>query len=162
VAPWAAIVIGLAAGVVCYGGVLLKDKLGYDDALDAFGVHGVGGLAGALLTGIFAQKAINDAGNDGLVFGHAAQVGTQAVAVLASGVYAAALTFGILKLIDATIGLRVAATDEREGLDGALHGEQGYAAGSSTTSHVSESHRGVREVEPEHARGRLVLPFEAT
>jgi Amt family ammonium transporter len=162
VAPWAAILIGLAAGVVCYGGVLLKDKLGYDDALDAFGVHGMGGLAGALLTGVFAEKALNETGNDGLVFGNAAQVGTQAVAVLATGLYAAVLTFGILKLIDATIGLRVAANDEREGLDSMLHGEQGYAAGSAATSHVGESGRDVTEVGTEHTRERLVLPFGAT
>ena len=162
VAPWAAVIIGLAAGVVCYGGVLLKDKLGYDDALDAFGVHGVGGLAGAMLTGVFAEKALNEAGNDGLVFGNAAQVGTQAIAVLASGVYAAVLTFGILKLIDATIGLRVAANDEREGLDSMLHGEQGYAAGSTATSHVGESRRDAAELETEPTRERVVLPFEAT
>jgi Amt family ammonium transporter len=137
VAPWAAIVIGLSAGFVCYGGVLLKDKLGYDDALDAFGVHGVGGLAGALLTGVFAEKALNEAGADGLLAGNAAQLGIQGTAVLASGLYAAVLTFGILKFIDATLGLRVAENDEREGLDASLHGEQGYGAGSAGLPHAS-------------------------
>ena len=143
VAPWSAIVIGIAAGVACYGAVLLKDKLGYDDALDAFGVHGVGGLAGALLTGVFAEKALNEAGADGLWFGNAAQLVTQGIAVLASGMYAAVVTFGILKLIDATIGLRVMENDEREGLDSSLHGEQGYAAGSGGSSQASsDAHHG--------------------
>jgi Amt family ammonium transporter len=158
VAPWSAIVIGVAAGTVCYGAVLLKDKLGYDDSLDAFGVHGVGGLAGALLTGVFAEKALNEAGSDGLIAGNAAQVGTQAIAVIASGIYAAVLTYGILKLIDATIGLRVAANDEREGLDSTLHGEQGYAAGSAGTPHVAHhAPRDRDEVETE----RVVLPAGA-
>jgi len=158
VAPWAAVVIGLAAGLACYGGVLLKDRLGYDDALDAFGVHGIGGLAGALLTGVFAEKALNEAGADGLLSGNAAQLGTQCIAVLASGLYALVITFGILKLIDATIGLRVAENDEREGLDLTLHGEQGYAAGSGGSSHVGDVHHDAAEIEPE----RLVLPAGAS
>jgi ammonium transporter, Amt family len=158
VAPWAAVLIGLAAGLACYGGVLLKDRLGYDDALDAFGVHGIGGLAGALLTGVFAEKVLNEAGADGLLSGNAAQLGTQAIAVLASGLYALVITFGILKLIDATIGLRVAENDEREGLDLTLHGEQGYAAGSGGSSHVGEVHHDSSEIEPE----RLVLPAGAS
>jgi Amt family ammonium transporter len=158
VAPWAAIVIGLAAGFACYGGVLLKDKLGYDDALDAFGVHGVGGLIGALLTGVFAEKVLNEAGADGLLAGNAAQLGTQAIAVLASGAYAAVLTFGILKLIDATLGLRVAENDEREGLDSALHGEQGYGTGSSGSSaNVGHAMAEPAEIEPE----RVVFPASA-
>ena len=158
VAPWAAVLIGLAAGLACYGGVLLKDRLGYDDALDAFGVHGIGGLAGALLTGVFAEKALNEAGADGLLSGNAAQLGTQAIAVLASGLYALVITFGILKLIDATIGLRVAENDEREGLDLTLHGEQGYAAGSGGSSHVGDVHHDAAEIEPE----RLVIPAGAS
>jgi Amt family ammonium transporter len=150
VAPWAAILVGLAAGFACYGGVLLKDKLGYDDALDAFGVHGVGGLVGALLTGVFAEKVLNEAGNDGLLAGNAAQLGTQAIAVLATGLYSGVLTFGILKFIDATVGLRVGENDEREGLDLSLHGEQGYAAGSAGSSHVGgEGQAAVAEMEPE-------------
>jgi ammonium transporter, Amt family len=158
VAPWAAIVVGLAAGLACYGGVLLKDKLGYDDALDAFGVHGVGGLVGALLTGVFAEKALNEAGADGLLAGNAAQLGTQGIAVLASGAYAAVLTFGILKVIDATIGLRVLENDEREGLDSALHGEQGYGAGSIGSSPVgNEGHVESAPLQPE----RAVYPVNA-
>jgi Amt family ammonium transporter len=128
VAPWAAIVIGFAAGIVCYGGVLLKYRLGYDDSLDAFGVHGVGGIAGALLTGVFAQKALNDAGNDGLLFGNPKQFALQGLACVAAVAYAAAVTWVVLKGIDATIGLRVSEQDEREGLDVTQHGEEGYAA----------------------------------
>jgi Amt family ammonium transporter len=127
VAPWAAIVIGFVAGVVCFGGVQLKYRLGYDDSLDAFGVHGVGGLTGALLTGIFADKAMNDAGANGLLSGNAAQLGVQALACAASGAYAAGVTWVLLKGIDATMGLRVEPSEEREGLDETLHGEQGYA-----------------------------------
>jgi Amt family ammonium transporter len=128
VAPWAAIVIGAVASVVCYGGVLAKYKYGYDDSLDAFGVHGVGGMAGALLTGVFAQKKLNDAGNDGLLFGNAGQLGVQALAVAASGVYAIVVTFVILKIIDKLVGLRVTEGDEREGLDTSQHGEEGYTS----------------------------------
>jgi Amt family ammonium transporter len=138
VAPWAAIVIGFIAGGVCYGGVLLKNRFGYDDSLDAFGVHGVGGLAGALLTGVFAQKALNEAGADGALFGNVKQLGIQALACAASGVYAAVVTFGILKLIGATIGLRVADGDEREGLDTSQHGEEAYGESSAGMSHEME------------------------
>ncbi len=127
VAPWAAIVIGFAAGFICYGGVLLKYRFGYDDSLDAFGVHGVGGLAGALLTGLFAQKALNDAGANGLFFGNPKQLGVQAIACAASGVYAAIVTFVLLKIIDKIVGVRVDVADEREGLDTTQHGEEGYA-----------------------------------
>ena len=127
VAPWASMVIGGAAGLVCYGAVVLKTRLGYDDALDAFGVHGVGGLLGALLTGVFAEKAINPAGADGLLAGNPSQLGVQVIGVLASGAYAVVVTWGLLKLIDKTIGLRVDEQCEREGLDLTLHGEEGYA-----------------------------------
>jgi ammonium transporter, Amt family len=126
VAPWAAIVIGALASLACYGAVLAKYKLGYDDSLDAFGVHGIGGLTGAILTGVFAQKALNDAGNDGLLFGNAKQLGVQFVACAASGVYAVVMTFVILKAIDKLVGLRVTQSDEREGLDTTQHGEEGY------------------------------------
>ena len=127
VAPWAAIVIGILASWACYGGVLLKYKYGYDDSLDAFGVHGVGGLAGALLTGVFAQKVLNEAGNDGALFGNVHQLGVQVVASLATGGYAAIVTWGLLLLLDKTIGLRVDEAEEREGLDQTQHGEEGYA-----------------------------------
>ncbi|MFO0658683.1 MAG: hypothetical protein U0165_02455 [Polyangiaceae bacterium] len=127
VPPWAAIVMGLLVSPICYFAVLMKDRLGYDDSLDAFGIHGVGGILGALLTGVFADKALNDAGNNGLLHGNAGQLGVQALGVVACSAYAAIVTFILLKVIGATIGLRVAEPEEREGLDTTQHGEEGYA-----------------------------------
>jgi Amt family ammonium transporter len=128
VAPWAAAVIGAAAGAVCYLAVISKERLGYDDTLDAFGVHGVGGALGALLTGVFAQKALNpDGGRDGVIHGNPGQMVPQLVGVLAVGAYAAVATWGILKVTEKLVGLRVPVADEREGLDSTEHGEQGYA-----------------------------------
>lgn len=137
VAPWAAVVIGIASGGLCYFTVLKKDAWGYDDSLDAFGVHGVGGFVGAILTGAFAEKALNDAGADGALFGNVKQLGVQIVACAASGLYAAVMTYGILRVIKATIGLRVAELDEREGLDLVLHGEEGYFLGISGGASVA-------------------------
>ncbi|MFO0671099.1 MAG: ammonium transporter, partial [Polyangiaceae bacterium] len=128
VQPWAAVVIGGVGAAACYLGVLAKYKYGYDDSLDAFGVHGVGGLVGALLTGVFADKRVNAAGADGLVYGGGIrQLGLQALACVASAAYAALVTFVLLKLIDKALGLRVSASDEREGLDTTQHGEEAYA-----------------------------------
>ena len=127
VAPWAAAAIGFAAGVVCYFAVVSKERFGYDDTLDAFGVHGVGGAFGAILTGVFASKALNDAGRDGAIHGAPAQIGIQALGVVVVAVYAAAWTYVLLKIIDKVIGLRVAVDDERQGLDDTEHGETGYA-----------------------------------
>ena len=119
VAPSGALFIGLASGALCFwGATSLKKALGYDDSLDAFGVHGVGGIAGALLTGLFASEAI------GGVPGGLGQLMTQAAAVGITIVYCGVLTFAILKAIDMTVGLRVAEEQEREGLDIALHGER--------------------------------------
>jgi Amt family ammonium transporter len=127
VAPWAAAVIGFAAGVLCYVAVVAKERFKYDDSLDAFGVHGVGGALGAILTGVFASKALNDGGRDGLIAGNASQVGIQVLGVAAVGAYAALMTFVLLKVIDKLMGLRVPVEDEREGLDSTEHGETGYA-----------------------------------
>jgi Amt family ammonium transporter len=127
VAPWAAALIGLAAGMACYAAVVGKERLGYDDSLDAFGVHGVGGALGALLTGVFASKALNDGGRDGLLAGNAGQLGVQALGVVVVAAYAALVTFLLLKAIDRIMGLRVPVDDEREGLDSTEHGETGYA-----------------------------------
>ena len=128
VAPWAAIIIGFTASALCFVAVQAKYKYGYDDSLDAFGVHGVGGFVGAILTGVFAQKALNDAGADGALFGNPHQLVVQLIATGVSGTYAAAMTFVILKLIEKTMGLRVEEAEEREGLDQTQHGEEGYAA----------------------------------
>jgi Amt family ammonium transporter len=117
-----AIVIGLIAGVVCYWGATgLKHTLKYDDSLDAFGVHGVGGIVGAILTGVFAVEGIG--GTAGLLEGNAGQVMTQIYGVLITLVYTAVVSFILLKAIDMTMGLRVTAEEEREGLDLAVHGE---------------------------------------
>ena len=139
--PMGAIAIGVAAGFVCFYGVLLKSKLGYDDTLDAFGVHGVGGALGALLTGVFATKALTPNNVGGLLSGNSKILIAQLVGVVAAGAYAVVMTFGILKLVNALVGLRVSSDDEREGLDAALHGEAGYTLGEDTTSalpHESE------------------------
>ena len=126
VSPAASLLIGAAAGAACYGAVLLKERWHYDDSLDAFGVHGVGGILGALLTGVFAQKSLNPGGADGLLAGNAAQLGKQFIGVGVVGAYSALVTYALLKLIDRTMGLRAAKDDELEGLDSSQHGESGY------------------------------------
>jgi Amt family ammonium transporter len=126
VGPMSALIIGLAGGALCYLAVSLKNKLGYDDSLDVVGVHGVGGTWGAIATGLFASKLINDAGNNGLFFGNAGQLGVQALSVVAAWAYSFVLTLIILKVLDATMGLRVSDEDESIGLDLSLHGESGY------------------------------------
>ena len=122
VAPGGALVIGFAAGVVCYwGAVVLKPKFGYDDSLDVFAVHGLGGITGALLTGVFAVEAIG--GTPGLLEGNPGQVFTQLEGVVATIVYCAVATFVILKIVGAVMGLRVDEETEIGGLDYNLHGE---------------------------------------
>lgn len=137
VGPMAAIAIGALAGLVCYAGVLAKGRFGYDDSLDAFGVHGVGGAAGALLTGVFASTAFNADGKDGLFAGNAALLGDQAMAVVVAAAFAAIGTFVILKVVNAVTGLRVDHDGEREGLDTLLHGESAYAL-NGVASHLAE------------------------
>jgi ammonium transporter, Amt family len=121
------IAIGLVGGALCYLAVsILKAKLGYDDALDAFGCHGIGGIWGALATGIFATKAVNPAGADGLLYGNAAQLGIQGIGVLVTILFAGVATFVILKLISLVFKLRASVDEEENGLDLSLHGEQAY------------------------------------
>jgi len=123
VGPMGALIIGVAAGVMCFwGATSLKRMMGYDDSLDAFGVHGIGGIVGALLTGVFAVKEIG--GTAGMLEGNGGQVMTQLLGVGVTVVYGAIATFIILKVIDMVIGLRVSEEDEREGLDVSLHGER--------------------------------------
>ncbi|MBI3793437.1 MAG: ammonium transporter [Nitrospinae bacterium] len=119
-----ALVIGLAAGAVCYFAVVAKGKFGYDDSLDTFGVHAVGGTLGAILTGVFAVKVLS--GTAGLLEGNSIQLWIQIKAVLASWIYSFVVTFIILKVIDATMGLRVSKDEEEQGLDLTQHGETGY------------------------------------
>jgi Amt family ammonium transporter len=126
VGPMSSIVIGLAGGCVCFAAVSLRTRTGVDDSLDVFGVHGIGGTLGALLTGLFAQKLINPAGNDGLLFGNPSLFVTQLLGVAATWVYAGVVTFVLLKILDATLGLRVDESHEEEGLDISQHGESAY------------------------------------
>jgi Amt family ammonium transporter len=126
VSPMSAIVIGFAAGIVCYTAVMMKSRFGYDDSLDVVGVHGVGGILGAISTGIFASKAINPAGNDGAIYGNWGLVGTQLVAVAATVVFAIVGTTVILLVLKSVMGLRVAEEDERLGLDLSQHSESAY------------------------------------
>ncbi|MEK6814608.1 MAG: ammonium transporter [Nitrospirota bacterium] len=128
VGPISSIILGFLAGVICYIGVTkIKAAFGYDDALDVFGIHGIGGTWGAIATGLFASKAVNDAGADGLFFGGGfGQVTNQIIAVGATWALAIVATFVILKVVDAVVGLRVTDEDEVAGLDLSQHGETGY------------------------------------
>src|SRR5438094_8021382 len=132
VTPMSALVIGALAGVLCYTACNLKTKLGYDDSLDVVGVHGVGGTWGALATGIFATKAVNADGANGLLHGDPGQVWKQIVAVAATIVLGFVMTVVILKVLDAIMGLRVNEDDEMAGLDLSQHSETAYALGGST------------------------------
>jgi Amt family ammonium transporter len=135
VQPLPALLIGFAAGVVCYFMVVsVKHRFGYDDSLDAFGVHGAGGTLGALLTGVFATSAVNSALKDsagrpaalGLVDGNAGQVLNQLIGSAIAWALAIAGTLIILKICDMVVGLRVSAEHEEEGLDLSMHGEEAY------------------------------------
>ena len=143
VSPAAALVIGLVAGVFCYLMVAqVKVRLGYDDSLDAFGVHGVGGTIGALLTGVFALRAINPVFKDaqgnilpsGALEGNLRQLLYQSIGVIIAWALAAAGTFLLLKLVDAVVGVRVSAEQEIQGLDLTQHGEEGYYGEASAYS----------------------------
>jgi Amt family ammonium transporter len=140
VEPWAAILIGLAAGMVCFLAVDLKPRLGYDDSLDVVGVHLVGGIVGALLTGILATAAVNG------IEGSLGLLGTQVVAVAATIAFSFAATWAILKAIDAVVGVRVREDEEIDGLDLSQHAEVGYTFGerggsASSTVAVPEAAR---------------------
>jgi Amt family ammonium transporter len=126
VSPLTAVIIGIAAGGVCYFAVALKNKLHWDDALDVWGVHGVGGALGVVLLGVFASTAFNPAGTDGLLFGNAAFFGKQLFATALSSVWAFGFTYGMLYLIDRVTPVKVEQAAEESGLDAALHGETAY------------------------------------
>ena len=125
--PISAIIIGLVAGVLCYYAINLKNKFRYDDSLDVVGVHGVGSTWGVLATGLFATKAINSAGNNGLLFGNPSLIGIQALSIVSVWVYSFVVTLIILKVLDWTMGLRVSEEHEITGLDTSQHGEAGYS-----------------------------------
>jgi Amt family ammonium transporter len=148
VGPLAAIVIGAVSGALCYTACNFKSKLGYDDSLDVVGVHGVGGTWGAIATGLFASKAVNPAGADGLFYGNPGQVVTQIIAVATTMVLAVVGTYVILKIVDALVGLRVTDEDEVVGLDLSQHSETAYSMGggqygefSSTTGAFADAMR---------------------
>lgn len=124
VGPMSAIAIGLGGGVICYGGVLLKGRLGYDDSLDVVGIHGLGGTWGALATGLFASEAVG--GVNGLFFGNPGQLWIQFVSVVATWVFCFTASFILFKVVGAVMGLRVSDEDEVRGLDVSLHNEAGY------------------------------------
>jgi Amt family ammonium transporter len=126
VTPPAALAIGQVAGVVCYIAVMLEVKFRYDDSLDVVGIHGVGGTLGMLATGLFATVAVNAGGSNGLIYGNPRQFSVQALAIGVILVHSFVATYGILKFLEKTMGLRV--TDEQEvmGLDLFQHGEAGY------------------------------------
>jgi Amt family ammonium transporter len=129
VGPLSAIVIGSVGGILCYNACNLKTRLGYDDSLDVVGVHGVGGTWGALATGLFASKAVNDAGGNGLFFGNPGQLVVQVIGVLATWVFAFVGSLILLKLVDALVGLRIPEDEEMAGLDLSQHNESAYAMG---------------------------------
>ena len=131
VGPMGALVIGIAAGVGCFlAATTLKRKIGYDDSLDVFGVHAVGGIIGALLTGVFAAQALGGAGFGDGINSIGSQVQTQAIGIIATIIYTGVVSFILLKIIDSVMGLRVNEEEEAEGLDVALHDERGYNLGA--------------------------------
>jgi Amt family ammonium transporter len=131
VTPMAALFIGALAGFLCYTACNLKARLGYDDSLDVVGVHGVGGTWGALATGLFATKLVNPAGGDGFFYGNPRQLWIQILAVVVTWVLGFVMTTVILKVLDATMGLRVSEEDELAGLDLSQHSETAYVLGGS-------------------------------
>lgn len=129
VSPTTAVIYGIAAGVICYYAVAMKNRLGWDDALDVWGVHGVGGFLGIVLLGVFASKAWNPNGADGLLFGNAAFFGKQVTAAIVSSAWAFAFTYGMLWLINKVTPAKVDPHAEETGLDIELHGEEAYPLG---------------------------------
>jgi Amt family ammonium transporter len=119
------VIIGLVAGGLCYSATLLRARVKVDDALDVFAVHGVGGMFGAIATGVFATSAIQEA-YSGLIDGNPGQIGIQLIAVAATIIYAVVATFIIVKVVGLVLGLRVSTASEEAGLDIAVHGEAAY------------------------------------
>ncbi|MBK7212357.1 MAG: ammonium transporter [Bacteroidales bacterium] len=127
---WSAAIIGTVAGLVCYFAVQLKNKMKWDDALDVWGVHGIGGVLGTILLGVFATKAVNGAGADGLLLGNTSFFFKQVIAVAVASAYAFIFTYVMLVLINMVTRVRVSEEEERLGLDVALHGEKAYDEGA--------------------------------
>jgi Amt family ammonium transporter len=127
IGPFSAVAIGVLAGTVSYVAIIWKGKLRYDDSLDVVGIHGVGGSLGILATGLFASKAVNAAGADGLLFGNAGLLGVQLVVVVATGLFSLIGTYLILMVVNRVVGLRITAEQERMGLDLSQHNERAYS-----------------------------------
>ncbi|TAJ07889.1 MAG: ammonium transporter [Nitrospirae bacterium] len=127
IGPMWAMVIGIVAGGLCYFAIVWKGRIGYDDALDVVGIHGIGGIIGVLATGFVASKGLNPAAADGLFFGNPAQVGVQSITVVAVALYAFVGTYVILKLVDGSMGLRITPEQEATGLDLSQHNERAYS-----------------------------------
>jgi Amt family ammonium transporter len=128
VSPMSAAFMGLVGGVLSFFAIsVLKRKLGYDDALDAFGCHGVAGIWGSISTAIFASKAINPAGADGLIYGNFGLLKAHLISTGATALYAAVVTFTIIKIMGYFMNLRASSREEAEGLDISLHGEEAYS-----------------------------------
>lgn len=127
IGPFPALLIGLMAGLACSMAVVWKTRLGYDDSLDVVGIHGVGGVLGILATGLFASKAVNAAGADGLLFGNPGQLGVQALTAVTTAVFSFVGTYLLLKVVDRLTGLRLSQEDESTGLDLSQHNERGYS-----------------------------------
>jgi Amt family ammonium transporter len=127
---WASPLIGIAAGLVCYYAVQFKNKMHWDDALDVWGVHGVGGVLGTILLGVFAAKTVNPAGTDGLILGGAGFFGKQLIAVTGAAIYAFVFTYVMLVIINYITPVKVSESIEKEGLDAGLHGEKAYDEGA--------------------------------
>jgi Amt family ammonium transporter len=126
VEPMPAILMGLVAGALCYGGVLMKGFFKYDDSLDVVGIHGLGGTFGALATGLFATTAVNDAGANGLFYGNPGQLWIQFVSVVATWAFCFVMSLILFKVVDLMVGIRVSQDDENKGLDVSQHSEVGY------------------------------------
>jgi ammonium transporter, Amt family len=124
-----AVIIGISSGIICYIAVNLKNRIGWDDALDVWGVHGIGGVLGTILLGVFASKTINAAGADGLIAGNAGFFEKQLIAVAAASAYAFIFTYVMLAAINAITRVRVTEDEEDRGLDQSIHGETAYDAG---------------------------------
>lgn len=127
---WASPLIGIAAGLVCYLAVQFKNKMKWDDALDVWGVHGMGGVLGTILLGVFASKSVNAAGADGLLFGSSSFLLKQIVAVVGASAYAFGFTYLMLIIINLITPVRVSESEELQGLDNSLHGEKAYDEGA--------------------------------
>jgi ammonium transporter, Amt family len=148
VEPWAGLAIGLGAGLICFFAINLKNRFGYDDALDVVGVHLVGGVVGALLTGVFANKAFSGIGDNGLLFGNPSQFVDQAIGVGATIVFSGIMSFALLFIVDKLVGVRCDEEDELQGLDLSQHSESAYSYGDSGAHMAGSSAAPSRQASP--------------